>query len=885
MSSLPVIKSSRGPGKSKPKAPNRIARIMEREQRIRERSVASDAPIPAPAATAPAAQAQGQTARSSSRPVCQNPQCDKSDVRDGACQNCGRVYYESNIVAEVTFGETANGAAVVHGSYVAADQGSIRPTASGLAFRRVAGAGASEARERSLREAKQLMNQFAHQLQIPPHVADKAFQLYKVAANGNFIQGRRKATVAAVCVYAMCRKEDNNRVMLIDFADIIKTDVFLLGRCYKDLLATFHDLKEGTKPIIIEDLIFRFASKLEFLHDTNKVALSAVRIAQRMRHDNITHGRRPAGICGAALIMAARAHNYRRTVREVVYIAKVTMATLQERMEEFANVPSAQMTIREFHEAEKLPEAAADPPFVYKQTKEWQEKHKKGRKRKAAAAPQPADNEEQQSPKRQRTGEDGQHQPGPAADGQPAASIPIDPALQNNDGATAQKPTPAVDKDGFAVPFRKPTADDLAAATVATRDEDDQLKQLAHDFGDAPENSDDDDDDEPEEIEIDANSELAMAAAQGIQLPGMENMRIKPRAPRAESVPGSGQESGSDGAKRGRKSKKPKLVIDEEWELDESNLEKEMNQHLANPALIGASASVARDIEKSREREAAAQTSQSTSASPLSTTTTNSAAPTVSNADSNHTAQQSESTPAPSWATPPSRVSDDPIVREDEFADDPEVMYCLVPEEEVRTREQIWVNNNKDYLRKVQQKIFEAKLSKNKPAKPKRARTRKPRIGEGQATPAGSATEAAQNMLRTRAISTKLDYSRMGNLFEFSKKGPGSAYGGTTTASSVGSRSALPSSAGSDAGSSEDEGAGNGGDSTTALAAAAATTMRERAARALAPLEGDDSEPEEEEEGYEEPPNGFEEEDDYADQGEEDFDPFGDHNGGDDDYE
>ena len=59
------------------------------------------------------------------------------------------------------------------------------------------------------------MSQFAYQLQIPPHVAEKAYQLYKFASNSNFIQGRRKTNVAAICVYAACRKEENNKVMLM----------------------------------------------------------------------------------------------------------------------------------------------------------------------------------------------------------------------------------------------------------------------------------------------------------------------------------------------------------------------------------------------------------------------------------------------------------------------------------------------------------------------------------------------------------------------------------------------------------------------------------------------------------------------------------------------
>ncbi|KAL1837819.1 hypothetical protein VTK73DRAFT_4538 [Phialemonium thermophilum] len=205
------------------------------------------------------------------------------------------------------------------------------------------------------------MQQYVQRLNLSPALVDSGFRLYRMAAMNNFVQGRRIANVVAMCLYAACRKEQNCKIMLIDLADICRENVFKLGRNYKAFIAKFPEVKEGPNPVILEDLIWRFASKLEFYGDTNKVALSAVRIAHRMQKDNMTHGRRPAGICGAALIMAARAHSYRRTVREVVYIAKVTTHTLQVRMDEFANVPSAQMTIDEFHTNDFLDEQF-DPP-------------------------------------------------------------------------------------------------------------------------------------------------------------------------------------------------------------------------------------------------------------------------------------------------------------------------------------------------------------------------------------------------------------------------------------------------------------------------------------------------------------------------------------------
>ena len=51
--------------------------------------------------------------------------------------------------------------------------------------------------------------------------------------------------------------------------------------------------------------------------------MSALRLVQRMRRDWIQTGRRPSGICGAALLIASRVHGFRRTQREVVRIVRI----------------------------------------------------------------------------------------------------------------------------------------------------------------------------------------------------------------------------------------------------------------------------------------------------------------------------------------------------------------------------------------------------------------------------------------------------------------------------------------------------------------------------------------------------------------------------------
>lgn len=130
-------------------------------------------------------------------------------------------------------------------------------------------------------------------------------------------------------------------------------------------------------PINPEALTHRFAARLEFGDATMRVANDAIRIVQRMDRDWMTPGRRPAGICGAALILAARMNNFRRTVREVVYIVKVQEATIFKRLDEFKLLESSGLTVEEFRSIDL--ERSADPP-AFNQKKDG--KKKRGRKSK-----------------------------------------------------------------------------------------------------------------------------------------------------------------------------------------------------------------------------------------------------------------------------------------------------------------------------------------------------------------------------------------------------------------------------------------------------------------------------------------------------------------------
>jgi transcription factor IIIB 90 kDa subunit len=158
--------------------------------------------------------------------------------------------------------------------------------------------------------------------------AEMALRYFKLALEMKFNQGRRSQYVVASCLYIVCRMNKTSH-MLIDFSDKLKINLFTLGGTYLKLRRA---LKIESLPIIEPEIyIRRFARELNFGSEMERVAKDASRLVQRMDRDWMSSGRRPAGLCGAALFIASRMNNFRRSVREIVYFVKVSDATVKKR--------------------------------------------------------------------------------------------------------------------------------------------------------------------------------------------------------------------------------------------------------------------------------------------------------------------------------------------------------------------------------------------------------------------------------------------------------------------------------------------------------------------------------------------------------------------------
>lgn len=258
---------------------------------------------------------------------------------DVSCMNCGSVQEENPIVSEVQFGESASGAAMVQGAMVGADQ-----ARANFNMRN-----AMESREQTLLNAKKKIKKIASVMRIPDYIVDSASGWFKLALVQNFVQGRRSQNVIAACLYVACRHEKTHH-LLIDFSSRLQISVFSLGSTYLKLVRALQIQK---LPIADPSLFIQhFADRLLFGDKTAKVCKDATKLAHRMSLDWIYEGRRPAGIAGACVLLAARMNKINRSHAEIVAVARVGEETIQKRLNEFKATPSGELKLSEFRDSE-----------------------------------------------------------------------------------------------------------------------------------------------------------------------------------------------------------------------------------------------------------------------------------------------------------------------------------------------------------------------------------------------------------------------------------------------------------------------------------------------------------------------------------------------------
>lgn len=184
--------------------------------------------------------------------------------------------------------------------------------------------------------------------------------------------GRRRPEITCLSTSLTCYRcalSPDSQTALSNIPTL-QVNVFELGHTYLQLVQTLNLRLPLVDP---SHYISRFAALLEFGDETHQVAMDAVRLVQRFDRDWMTRGRRPAGVCGACLLLAARMNNFRRSVAEIVQVVKIADTTLKKRLEEFRKTPSGALTLQDFRNV--WLEEEMDPP-AYTKGKEKEEKER-----------------------------------------------------------------------------------------------------------------------------------------------------------------------------------------------------------------------------------------------------------------------------------------------------------------------------------------------------------------------------------------------------------------------------------------------------------------------------------------------------------------------------
>ncbi|KXL50974.1 hypothetical protein M433DRAFT_130630 [Acidomyces richmondensis BFW] len=654
--------------------------------------LASDRPKPRPK---PKAKQQHQQALSTSGPEC----CDAPDPFDDGelkiCANCGTQLGENNIVAEVTFEEDSRGAAQVQGGFIGENARHARTLGIG-AFRTI-GSGERNATQDAENNARRAITPIIQRLGLPDHTSQQAQRLFSAVSGFGFTRGRRTEEVAACCVYAACRRTVDNPILLIDVAEIIKANVFRLGEIYKEMRKKCHMHSEpvGLQHLIaFEPLIMKFCRRLDFGPATAQVAQDAVKIMKRMRRDWIATGRHPSGLCGACIILAARMNNFNRTIREVVFVSKVTGMTILKRVEEFRRTKSARLTVAQFRKIGPLIKDAHDPP-VLEYSREQRERLE-ARKRKR----------EEHNAQRESMGR--------------GSTIEIS---DDGDDASSRATSAAAD------PATVPSEEDREPHRKRQRST------------------------EPVSTSI---SQETRRDADGFVIPRLPSM--------------DATSSGSERAvsevperKRGRpRGKKPEPIqVTEEDLITERQLEQEIDDALNDEEVRESGNEIERANREERakaiadfERRRAAE----------------------------ETLRRRQEEGVTWWKDTQAPADEEEVtgeMLEKEFENDPEVMFCILSEEEMKIKEQIWIAHNEDWLRSQHMKELQKKIQgteaagRDKGRGKGKGRKKRSKMGDRTVlteaeTPIETPADAAAAMLAKRAgpgYSRYVDYDRLKSVY------------------------------------------------------------------------------------------------------------------------
>ena len=284
------------------------------------------------------------------------------------CLTCGTVHEESQIVEALEFDDNQNAA----GTFMDFNKPSYfypggRNTLSQMV----------DQTQRRLNKTFRQIDKVSKTLTIPENVVKSAKRLYNIASNKKFTQGRKTDQIVGAILYLACRWNETKH-LLIDFSEVLHLNLFVIGTLYIKLVKLL-----GVQIKIIDPSLYmhRYCNKFNLGNKAKEVEKTALKILQFMKRDWIITGRRPSGLIGACILIAAKLHKLNIDINLISNVVHVCSQTILNRIEEFSLTRVASMTMEEFEsfqESHFYP--GSDPPAFLKSIKENEKKEKEEKK-------------------------------------------------------------------------------------------------------------------------------------------------------------------------------------------------------------------------------------------------------------------------------------------------------------------------------------------------------------------------------------------------------------------------------------------------------------------------------------------------------------------------
>ena len=189
----------------------------------------------------------------------------------------------------------------------------------------------TSSKERNLSIATQTLQTIAGKLSLPQNTRELAMVIYKKALiEKDLVRGRTINCMVAASLYFACRILQIPR-SLSDFSKITQFSKKEIANNYRLLYRKLeHELEQKFNAKVQAPNYLQLIERITGnLHLSIKTAESAAEIIKMAEKKNITQGKGPKGIAGAAIYIASLLNKERRTQKEIADKAQVTEVTIR----------------------------------------------------------------------------------------------------------------------------------------------------------------------------------------------------------------------------------------------------------------------------------------------------------------------------------------------------------------------------------------------------------------------------------------------------------------------------------------------------------------------------------------------------------------------------